>query len=164
VLKPIHLDIVCFGDDSPVEIERSKRAILKALFFLTRLNRDFFLTYPDTPKLYQSGVVYLAETDHEIWQDVPATLRRGTGDCEDLACYRCGELQAEASLCGDRGPQPWPYISWRKADDSDPDASMIYHCLVRHPNGLIEDPSEALGMNGQYTSAPVFIGKDDTDL
>ena len=148
MLKPIHLDIVVFGNNDPVEIDRSRRAILKALFFLSRLNRDYFLTYPKTPRLYESGCRYIPEGPIEEWQDVPRTLAKGGGDCEDLACYRVGELMAQ-------GIRAFPFISWREGK-----RGMIYHVTVRHPNGLIEDPSRALGMLGEFQNRPVIIGRN----
>ena len=45
--------------------------------------------HPHTPRLYQSGVRYEEEPPgRDEWQDIPDTIARRTGDCEDLAAWR----------------------------------------------------------------------------
>ena len=112
---------------------------------------------PHCPALYRSGVRYQHEPDGEDdWQDIPETLARMHGDCEDLACWRVGELR-EAH----EDAQPWITV------DLLPNLSgkliTTYHIRVRRPpnarievparaierlpdGSLIEDPSRALGM------------------
>lgn len=137
-----------------MELERSRRAITWLMFGLAEVNREYFQAYPNTPTLYQSAVLYKLENKTEIWQDVRSTLSRGFGDCEDLACYRIGELQAQ-------GINAMPYITWRNRRDG---SGVVYHALVRHPDGMIEDPSRALGMGGHpITRAPVYIDIDPPD-
>lgn len=153
-LRPIEVKACLFlkdrrGHVSPEERERSRRALTWLMFGLSEVNREFLEAYPATPSLYTSGVLYRLETNSEIWQDIPATLARGFGDCEDLACWRIAELQAQ-------GINAMPYVTWRKSG-----GRTIYHALVRHPDGLIEDPSRALGMHGHpITRAPVYIDID----
>lgn len=110
------------------------------------------------PLLYLSGVVYREERPgREDWPDVPTVLRNGWGDCEDLAAWRCAELRVMGIRCE-------PVIKWRHI----PRAIMLskgypshtvpaggvwlVHCLVKFPDGSIEDPSKILGMGGQYLS------------
>lgn len=154
-LKPIEIQALLFqpdraGKTSREEIDRSRRAITWLMFGLIEVNREWLETYPGTPELYTSGVLYKLELSTENWQDIPTTLLRGFGDCEDLAMWRCAELQLE-------GINAMPYITWRQT----PQGNTIYHALVRHPSGLIEDPSRALGMHGHpITRAPVYIDID----
>lgn len=152
-LRPIQLGVKLFvpvhGEVSQPELERSRLAITWLLTGLVAVNRDFRQLYPAVPSLYASDVLYKLEDKTEIWQDVPTTLARGCGDCEDLAAYRCADLQLS-------GVAALPYVTWRQIG-----TRTIYHCLVRHPDGLIEDPSRALGMNGHpVVRRPVFIEVD----
>mgnify|MGYP006862971961 CR=1 FL=1 len=73
-------------------------------------------------------------------------LRRGWGDCDDLAPYRVAELQE----AGD--PDADLRIYWRRDDDGVP---KIFHVQVRHGNGQIEDPSRYLGMPGAGPPRPL---------
>jgi hypothetical protein len=108
------------------------------------------------PPLYASGVVYREEEpDHEDWLDVPAVLRQGFADCEDLAAYRTAELRVA-------GVDAEPVIKWqwvpreRMIQQGYPEAKLpgkgvwLVHCCVRWPDGRIEDPSRILGMGGQF--------------
>lgn len=157
-LKPIELKVQLFlrrkGKVSLDELDRSRRAITWLMFGLAEANREWLETYPGTPPLYKSPVLYRLEPKTEIWQDIPTTLARGFGDCEDLACWRIAELQQE-------GIAAMPYITWRKRRDG----GTVYHALVRHPDGLIEDPSRALGMHGHpITRSPVYIDVDPPEI
>jgi hypothetical protein len=71
----------------------------------------------------------------EDWQDIPETIRRGDGDCEDLACWRAAELNVK------QGIRAFPTFRWRVRG-----TGTLYHILVQYPNGQIEDPSRMLGM------------------
>ena len=137
----------------PDDEKRSIRALNWLMFGLSQVNREYFLKYPSTPRLYDSGVYYKALPGIELWQDVPRTLEVGTGDCKVLACYRIGELQAQ-------GIMATPYITGR----STPEGNTIFHALVRWPNGLIEDPSRTLGMCGYLSKVPIIIGYDGRGL
>jgi hypothetical protein len=95
---------------------------------------------PELPDLYSSGVRYANEPiGQEDWQDVLTTISRGTGDCEDLACWRVAELRVR------HGIDAKPYFSFRPVGPG----KTLYHIQVLHPDGRIEDPSKALGM-GQH--------------
>lgn len=145
--KPLHIQAALFlnGED----MERSREAITWLMMGLVAVNKGWYETYPHFPKLYDTHVLYRLENGTENWQDVPTTFDKGYGDCEDLACWRAGELQA-------MGIPALPYITWRKTP-----SGTIYHALLRWPDGKIEDPSRALGMHGHpITRAPVFIGED----
>jgi hypothetical protein len=88
------------------------------------------------PWLYESGVHYEEEPPgRDEWQDIPETIKRGEGDCEDLACWRLAELRV------------------RSLEDARPFVKRavygprtVYHVAVRRSDGRIEDPSRVLGM------------------
>lgn len=142
-LKPIKLDVALFM--GPSDLERSRLTLSALLYGLSLANKIFLEYYPKTPKLYDTSVIYRAETETEHWSDIPTTLKRGYGDCEDLACWRCGELQ-------NQGINALPFIKWRKQD-----GRTIYHVIVRWPDGRLEDPSRSLGMYHPITRKPVFV-------
>lgn len=145
--NPLRLQVQLFV--SPADAERSRRALTWLMFGLVAVNREWIMAYPETPPLYATHVLYEGEVNTEDWQDIPTTFARGVGDCEDLACWRCAELQVQ-------GVAALPYVTWRQDE-----GRTIYHALVRWPDGRIEDPSRALGMHGHaVTRAPVFIGVD----
>lgn len=89
------------------------------------------------PPLYTSGVRYAQEEGGDAlrpvnrWQTAVETYRLRAGDCEDLACWRVGELRAA-------GEKASPYIKFVRIG--------LIHIQVRRANGLIEDPSRRLGM------------------
>jgi len=69
------------------------------------------------------------------WQDIPETIKRREGDCEDLGCWRLAELRVRSRedarpfvKCSVYGPR------------------TVYHVAVRRAGGRIEDPSRVLGM------------------
>jgi hypothetical protein len=73
----------CFH--GPRDAERSDatlRIMLMALYWADRL---YLREHPETPDLYDSGVVYQEEPEGaEDWQDIPTCLRLGFGDCIPL--------------------------------------------------------------------------------
>lgn len=145
VLPRVTFDVQLFVDAA--DIDRSRKALLGMMHALSYVNLTYLMTHPNTPALYDSGVVYKAEIGTELWQDIPRTLELGDGDCEDLAMWRCAELNYI-------GIRARPYLKWR---ESGPKASM-FHAVVRLPDGRIEDPSAALGMNNlPILARPVFV-------
>lgn len=108
--------------------------------------------HPHTPRLYESGVRYEEEPPgRDEWQDIPDTIARRSGDCEDLAAWRIAEL--------------WffkedPAAAWYITVDEIPDQSgrmvTTYHIQILRSSatahtretedGHIEDPSRVLGM------------------
>ena len=96
------------------------------------------------PPLYQSGIVYVRDpplyesTDvrgPEDWQDAIEILKRREGDCKSLACYRAAELHVRYGIAA------FAQFRWK-----DRDPGSLYHIVVQHPDGRIEDPSAKLGM------------------
>lgn len=108
-------------------------AINAALEGLTSLNQQLLRAGRCGP-LYKAGVRY--RRDHgETWDACTIVKQRGWGDCEDLASWRAAELRnagiaARAVVVRSRTP------------------GVAWHCVVRLPNGKIEDPSAKLGMYG----------------
>jgi hypothetical protein len=69
----------------------------------------------------------------ERWQTPVETLRRGVGDCEDLATFLAGWLRAHGDPRARAFLQESPGVG--------------YHALVRTGSGQVLDPSRKLGMN-----------------
>jgi len=115
-------------------VPASRATLTAALEGLTATNYCLLLRSKRAPGLYSSGVRYRREPrGREHWQTAPEVLRAGHGDCEDLAAYRAAELRvagipARAAVIR-TGPR-------------------MYHAVVMHPDGSIEDPSKRLGMKG----------------
>lgn len=123
--------------------ERVKFEVLGLLLdALILANVRYLQVRPQTPNLYESGVRYLTEPDNvDEWQDIPDTLARMHGDCEDLASWRVAELKV-------RGGEPT--ATHAISVDLLPNASgrlvTTFHICVMRANGKIEDPSRRLGM------------------
>ena len=96
---------------------------------------------PQLPSIYDAGIVYRREPPgHEQFLDVTGVLRRGHGDCEDLACavvaWRRVRLAEFAR----------PRVSWKRLGP----ANWLYHITVLRGDGrTVEDPSELLGMRNE---------------
>ncbi len=89
--------------------------------------------YAREPAMARSGTLPRVATPHgraERFDDARTVLARGEGDCDDLAAWRAGELQAQGvrarALLVATTPERW-------------------HCVVATPWG-VEDPSRTLGM------------------
>lgn len=109
-------------------------ALESAVEALSRANVDYLLAHPRTPMLHRSGVRYRREPrGRENWQSIPDMLRRGFGDCEDLAAWRIAEIRVH-------GGHAVPYILSK---------GNAYHVKVLRNDGIsrvVEDPSRELGM------------------
>lgn len=153
MMRPISLELTLFRDHSQAEMVRSQRIMLMFLEAMVYAN-VLHLEDPERsyPALYESGVVYEEELHgYEEWQDIPTTLAKGVGDCEDLATYRCAELRAHAGI------DAHPFLRWREVQE-DGERSLRYHALVLWPDGRVEDPSRVLGMGGRpVTKKPIFV-------
>lgn len=147
-LNKITFDVRLFVDEHN-DVARSRKALASLLEALTKINVGWLISNPQTPYLYESGVLYEHEVPgRENWQDVPTTLLNGVGDCEDLACWRAAELRAVAGI------NAKPFLKFTRG----PDGMNLYHVVVQLPNGMYEDPSRSLGMNGHpITYKPVYI-------
>lgn len=113
---------------------KSLSLMLHALYLIDVL---WLRLHPETPLLYTTNVRYeLEPPGREDWQDWPTTLRRGVGDCEDLANMRSAELFVKAGI------KARPTFIWKPKQDG----SNLYHIIVAKPDGTEEDPSRRLGM------------------
>ena len=98
---------------------------------------EYLRACPSAPSLYESGVVYEEEPgERDNWHDIPETIGLGSGDCEDLGCWRIAELRFRAN------EHATALITWREVGDR-----TVYHIAVRRADGAIEDPSRLLGMS-----------------
>jgi hypothetical protein len=120
-----------------------KLAVLQNLLEgLTIANIAYLLSQPHTPDLYAAGIRYLEEESGvDEWQDIPDTLARRTGDCEDLACWRVAELRVRYGQ-----PKATRGISVDTIPDKSGQLVTTYHITVIHQDGRTEDPSRRLGM------------------
>lgn len=124
------------GPRSNDRMDLGHRALLLLLDALVQVNLNFLAKYPSTPLLYESGVRYEYERPgQEEWQDIPTTLAKGFGDCEDVCAWRCAELIARY------GVPARPVFTYKQL----PSGMWLYHIRVWAPDGL-EDPSRLLGM------------------
>lgn len=130
------MDIKVTGFFGPAGFRASTHAMTHILDGLVILNRSIL---KDSglliPPLYESGVRYEREKNpgHEEWLDAWAVFQQGWGDCDDLACWRCAELQLQG-------------VAARIDLNVQALKPARFHVRVRLPNGRIEDPSIALGM------------------
>lgn len=118
----------------------------RALAELQRRDERWLRDHPRAPRLYSSGVRYVANGARtELWRTVPEVLvlSRSTGgtDCQDLAAWRAAELVV-------RGQDPAARAVSRLyvLDEPSGDSTMLFHAVVRRGDGSVEDPSAALGM------------------
>jgi len=130
-------------------------SLTRALF---RIDLDYLLRNPDTPKLYQSGVRYQREPQgQERWLSVPFVLQQRQGDCEDLASWLAAEIVADASRAGKFDLRQWlrrdaalqqqlpARPTFRSGSTSG--GANVYHVLTAvGAAGRTEDPSRRLGM------------------
>lgn len=106
------------------------------LEYLIKVNQIFLRHHPETPRLYESGVVYGRTV---VWDSIPAVMERRFGDCKSLTAWICAERRNMGYACK-------PVFRWI------PD-TLQYHILVQTPEGW-EDPSKYLGM-GQAENGPI---------
>lgn len=102
-----------------------------------KINQLYLLTH-HVPPLYKAGVVYRNEDPKKGFEEfatVEPVYRRGWGDCDDLAPWRCAELRNQGEKAKIR-------IQWKRQ----PDGQKLFHIVVRREDGTIEDPSRILGM------------------
>jgi hypothetical protein len=113
------------------------RSIAALLAATQTINEAYLRANPGTPWLYEAGVRFDREPPElrEEFACIPVVLKRGWGDCDDLAPWRAAELRVrrglDAKVCVfNVGPGLW-------------------HAAVKLPNGRHEDPSRVLGMGGR---------------
>jgi hypothetical protein len=165
-MPPIEFRVAMFRDER--DQARSQYVLLFLMEALTRTNQSLLrhaeglkkLGLGETlPLLYRSGLHYEREPPgQEHWPDIvnllgetdgPGKYPGPWGDCEDLACYRVGELREapahrdpETGQIFRGGVKAMPFAKWRRGSEG----QFNYHALVLRPDGKIEDPSLVLGM------------------
>lgn len=129
---------VMFGIDGAFHAQASKSSnatALRALLdCLIELNVIFLDAYPNTPGLYESGVVYYLMPVRAPWDTIPTLFARHYGDCKSLAAARIAELRHN----GQTARPVFRHIQngW----------GTMFHILIQHDNGQWECPSRILGM------------------
>lgn len=130
--------------------------ILMCLETLTRVNQWHFRRGEAIP-LEESGAVYKAEPPgREDWDDCMIVAKRGWGDCEDLAAYLCAQLRELEGVPAECVIRHQFISSQEMREQGYPakhvprDGIYLIHVLVRLPNGVVLDPSEWLGMDGEF--------------
>lgn len=106
------------------------------------VNRAHLRVFPNTPKMYESGVRYRLEPPGvEDFNDIETIIDRGWGDCAQLSAWRIAELR-EAGEGGEFR------IAWKEPEDWDEtfEGPRMFHVLIRRRDGRLEDPSVRLGM------------------
>jgi hypothetical protein len=130
------MELVSFETTPP---DLKMKVLCKLLDVLHTANGQWLAAGNKAPPLYESGFRYVEEQmGKDEWQDIPETIRRKTGDCEDFASYRVSELRA----AGEKANHAVEH-RYSKADDI-----VLYHILVLRQDGSMEDPSCRLGMGG----------------
>lgn len=135
------------NSENAVNDEKALMALMNAL---VQVNLAWLKAHPNTPKLYESGVVYIPEPEgQEIFADIPSVLAAGGGDCDDLVAWRVAELKfhnidkrARVRL-----------IAYPRRCPSPGEPCTLYHVQVLRSGFLSnypEDPSARLGMKTSH--------------
>ncbi len=130
----MYAPVVVLGAFTTLGDAAKSHVLLMLLEALISSNVAYLRAHPEAPPLYRSGVRYTDDPRDE-WQDIPATLAKGGGDCEDLASWRVAELRVRAR------EHALPRVTAQRRG-----ASTLFHVTVLHPSGRVEDPSRRLGM------------------
>jgi hypothetical protein len=107
-----------------------------ALEGLTGVNEILMRRDPSIPPLYESGAHWELrpkDPSDTRWRYADEVATDGWGDCQALAAYRAAELRV-------KGADPSAHVRVY------PTGENKYHAVVARGNGLVEDPSVALGM------------------
>ena len=134
----------------------SERALSALCWALVYADEAYLIDVPGQLPLYDSHIRWKAEeptgrsackggNGQEQFLGVRQVREQGHADCEDLACWRVAELRLGAI-----GPLRQASILAMPVYYSrvQPNGTLMYHIVVRWPNGQLEDPSRRLGMGG----------------
>lgn len=146
-MRPAKIMAPIFASNDPRHAEFSRQALTAGVIGLMLQDVVWLRFYPQTPRLYEAGVIYKPEKRRvdvggnvleygEEWQTIPYVIHRGHGDCEDLGAWRAAELRVKDGI------NATPMIRVRRL----PSGPWRAHVVVRYPDGRIEDPSVKLGM------------------
>jgi len=127
-----------------------ERALMSLMNALVQVNLAWLKSNPDTPRLYESGVVYIPEPEgQEIFADIPNVIAAGGGDCDDLVAWRVAELKFHGI---DKRARV-RLIAYPRQCPVPGEPCTLYHVQVLR-SGLLsnypEDPSARLGMRTSH--------------
>lgn len=140
----VHFRSSLFSD--PANKAADEKALLEMIDGLVWVNIAYLTSHPNTPDVYDAGVVYIPEQPGvEIWGDIGHVLQMRGGDCEDLVAWRCAYLRFHGIDKGAR-PRLLVFPRWCRPAEAHPCA--LYHVQVQRSGfrQVIEDPSAKLGM------------------
>lgn len=121
------------------EVGNDEYPLLTFIDATSDVDEHWLRKHPETPPLYEAGVVYEREGIPEKWYDVPHILQRTPprDDCEGLAAWRAAELRIA-------GYPARPVLRRYQGEKG-----ALYHVIVEAdtPDGpRYDDPSARLGM------------------
>jgi len=132
-LPRIEIDLSLFTDG--LTRQGSEKIILYLLEALIKAD-TIQMSEVSIPKLYESGVRYVADYETPEWKGAIRAFQDKTAECKDLAAWRCAEYRKA-------GIAAMPHLFWRSNDRT---GQLLYHVVCRLPTGRFEDPSRMLGM------------------
>lgn len=178
MLRHIDFDLSLFSDEN--DRKNSQKRVLALLQALTYCNQLYLRANPNTPLIYQSGIVYKVPQQFEA-ADVPeiSTIRQylKANNAPDNVMAALAALHARTGggevfrdiyrIIENGGGDCDNVASWRSAELRElgiparpyitwrkrADGGMTYHVIVRWPDGTSEDPSLLLGMGGEDRAA-----------
>lgn len=103
---------------------------------LVRLASVDLANNPQIPPLYSGAVRYRREKP-DLWSPPSDVLKRGYGDCEDLAAWLCAQRRSQGKNCR--------AVAYKAGNVG---RKRLWHVVVQYPDGRVEDPSKMLGMKG----------------
>lgn len=126
------VDLACIGRNQLPEdaLARANEGLVTGL----ALVNVEILQHRQLPPLYRSGVRYKEEKRGETWRDACSTYAARFGNCKEFVAWRLAELW----LAGYEA-QPHTIVQY-------PRNGILFHVQLIYPDGMIEDPSELLGM------------------
>jgi hypothetical protein len=113
---------------------RGLDTLVRVNLWCIRASRRRILGHGPYAPLYKIICYQPEPPGQEIWQSIEALYMRRWGDCEDLACARVAERLAVGDPCK---------VKLSRAESG---GKILYHVVVKNPDGEIEDPSRMLGM------------------
>lgn len=139
----------------PVPQPITEEVLDSLLAQLTAKDERWLRLNPHTPWFYEAGVRYQKEPPgQEKWLPIPAVLAQKWGDCEDLCCWRAGELRVRGDQYRNhrgilvRTPPENARAFWVDHRVEPTLKPGQYHIRVERADGRVEDPSAMLGMYG----------------
>jgi hypothetical protein len=98
------------------------------------------------PGFYASGRIREYRFNRDHWRDIPTLLKYGEGDCKDFASARVAELIDGHDPRYPLGCRAGIEVETRRTQLETGEHVVMYHVMVRYPDGRIEDPSRMMGM------------------